>query len=109
MSIPLNNLKVIYLFNKGKIIIQPPSQENQNKCTKCDKICGDGKQLETHLSLNECSLNTNKYKCELFDRTFKEEAHLSLHHVQKHVDCDKYNKMFKNESKLQKHRFICLE
>ena len=103
----LNNLKVIELFNKGKIIIQPPMQESKIKCTKCEKICVDGKQLETHLSLNECSLNTNNYKCESCDMTFKEEAYLSLHHIQEHVNCDKCNKMIKNESELKKHRSIC--
>ena len=106
-QVKFNNLKVIELFNKGKIIIQPPLQENQSKCTKCDKIYVDDKQLETHLSLNGCILYTNKYKCELCDRTSTEEEHLSVHHIKEHVDCDKCNKIIKNESELQKHRNIC--
>ena len=104
----MNNLNGVKIFNKGKIVIQPPLQENKNKCTKCGKICVDGKKLETHISLNECSLNLNIYTCELCDMKFKEEAHLSLHHIQQHVDCDKCKRVIKNESELQKHKNICL-
>ena len=75
-------------------------------CTTYGKICVDGKQLERHISLNECSLNLKRYTCELCDRKFKEEAHMVLHNLQEHVDCDKCIKVIKNESELQKHRNI---